>query len=71
MDNKFQSAYKPLHITETALVHISNSLLQAMDKNRVVFLALLDLSAAFDVVDHGIMLTRFQKSQGVHDDVLL
>ena len=70
LSEKFQSAYKPLHSTETALIHISNSLLQSMDNNEVVFLTLLDLSAAFDVVDHDIMLDRLQKSQGIHDEVL-
>ena len=67
---KYQSAYKPRHSTETALIHITNSLLQSMDKNHVIFLALLDLSAAFDVVDHELMLQRFEKSQGVNDQVL-
>lgn len=53
-----QSAYKPFHSCETALVRVNNDILVAIDKRKCVMLLLLDLSAAFDTVDHDILLTR-------------
>ena len=58
LDEIFQSAYKQLHITETALVRVNNDILVALDNHQSVILILLDLSAAFDTVDHRILLDR-------------
>ena len=63
--NPFQSAYKKLHSTETALLRIQNDILIAMDKGKVTALTLLDLSAAFDTIDHAILLDRLQKWFGI------
>ena len=52
----FQSAYKKLHNTETTLLRVQNDILRAIDSRRSVILVLLDLSAAFDTVDHSILL---------------
>ena len=57
-NDAFQSAYRPQHSTETALVRIHNDMMQSMDCRRGVLLVLLDLSAAFDTLDHGILLKR-------------
>ena len=43
-----QSAYRPLHSTETALVRVCNDILLSLDQRKAVSLVLLDLSAAFD-----------------------
>ena len=51
-----QSAYRPAHSTETTLVRVNNDLLCAVDKQQAVTLVLLDLSAAFDTVDHDVLL---------------
>ena len=51
-----QSACKRFHSTETALVRVHNDILTAIDNNNSVILLLLDLSAAFDTVDHSILL---------------
>ena len=48
-----QNAYRQNHNTETALIKVKNDLLMNMNKGHVKLLVLLDLSAAFDTVDHG------------------
>ena len=60
-----QSAYRPGHSTETALLHVHNNILRAVDEQKVVALVLHDLSAAFDTIDHNIMLSRLSKRLGV------
>ena len=65
LDETFQSAYKNFHSTETALVRVQNDILCAIDNNDSVILLLLDLSAAFDTVDHSILLSRLLDRVGV------
>ena len=55
LDEILQSAYKQFHSTETALVKVFNDIILDVDRNRTVILLLLDLSAAFDTVDHTIL----------------
>ena len=59
--HKFQSAYRAGHSTETALLHIASDILTAPDASQVSILALLDLSAAFDTIDHFILLSRLEQ----------
>ena len=51
-----QSVYKSLHNTETALLMLQNDVVNAIDQRRTVALLLLDLYAAFDTVDHELLL---------------
>ena len=55
-----QSVYKKNYSTETALLKVKADILQAMDNQRVVCLILLDLSAAFDTVNHQLPLNRLK-----------
>ena len=48
----FQSAYRKHHSTESALLNIHNDMLLNMTKGSVTAFTLLDLSAAFDTIDH-------------------
>ena len=53
-----QSAFRPRHSTETALVRVMNDILLAMNPRQVTLLVLLDLSAAFDTVNYEVLLKR-------------
>jgi len=55
-----QSGFRPGHSTETAITRVLSDLLDAVDRDNTAILVLLDLSAAFDTVDHGILLKRLQ-----------
>ena len=70
MNEKYQSAYRKHHSTETALLRISNDLLQSMDKKQCSFLVLLDLSAAFDTVNHEILIRRLSDHFNIKDNAL-
>ena len=61
----FQSAYRQLHSTETALLRVQNDLLQAVDNEGGAILVLLDLSAAFDTIDHQKLLNLLNQSFGI------
>jgi hypothetical protein len=67
---KFQSAYRKFHSTETALLRIHNDLLLSMENKRASALVFLDLSAAFDTVDHGIFLFRLSLNFGISSSAL-
>ena len=66
----FQSAYRQNHSTETALLKVMNDILLNMNNQRVTLLILLDLSAAFDTVDHDTMLRRLEYSFGIQGKAL-
>jgi hypothetical protein len=67
---RLQSAYRRNHSTETALLRVISDLLAAMDHQQVSLLGLLDLSAAFDCVDHSILIERLEKTFGIRGTAL-
>jgi hypothetical protein len=66
----YQSAYRKHHSTETALLKVVNDIIEDLDKGSNVALVLLDLSAAFDTIDHNILLKRLSHSYGITDNAL-
>jgi hypothetical protein len=65
-----QSAYRANHSTETAVLKVLADILQALDSGDVAALVLLDLSAAFDTVDHDTLLQRLRTSYGLDGIVI-
>ena len=70
LHQRFQSAHKAHHSTETALLTITNGILRLLDRRDNVFLLLLDVSAAFGLVDHSLLLSRLNNSFGITGTVL-
>ena len=56
------SAYGKCHSTESALLKVQNDILMDLDSQHVTLLVLLDMSAAFDTVDHGVLLNHLSTS---------
>ena len=63
--DKFQSAYRPGHNCETAIPRVLNEVLCSADGGDLMLLVFLDLGAAFDTTDHGILLTGLFDEMGM------
>ena len=50
--DSFQSAYRAGHSCETTLLRVYNDIVTTVGKGNGSYLVLLDLSAAFDTIDH-------------------
>ena len=70
ISNNLQSAYKCGNSTETALLYIQNDILSAQDRGELTALSLLDYSAAFDTIDHDLLLSRLTEWFGIDGVVL-
>ena len=68
--NTCQSAYRPGHSTETALLKVFNDLFLSLNKGNISELALHDFSSAFDTIDHPILVHRLHTDFGFTDTVL-
>ena len=56
----YQSAYRKHHSTETALIYVTNYIKLDMDSKKGTILVMIDLSSAFDTIDHSILLSRLE-----------
>ena len=65
-----KSAYRDGHTTETTLLEVKTDFLNIIDDKGVMFLILLDLSAAFDMFTHDIQLNRLKNCFAVTGKVL-
>ena len=66
----FQSGFKAKHSSESALLYISDELRRSADSGNVSILVLLDLSAAFDTLNHTILIQRLQNFLGLSGTAL-
>ena len=66
----WQSGYKKSHSTETLLLRVVNDLLIASEENKATFVMLLDLSAAFDTVDHNVLINILENEIGITGSAL-
>jgi exonuclease III len=67
---KYQSAYRRHHSTETSVVRLLSDIVGECEKGKLVLLCLLDMSAAFDTVDHDILMQRLDLCFGVRGEAL-
>ena len=68
--SELQSAYRKGHSTETALLEVLDGAVTVADNKQVTVLIGLDLSAAFDTVDHRLLLDRLWLEFGVTETPL-
>ena len=70
LNEPLQSAYKAGHSTETALLRVHNDVFTNMDNHSATVLVLLDLSAAFDTIDHSVLFDRMENIIGIEGTAL-
>ena len=66
----FQLAHRPKHSCETSMVKLVNDLLWSMERKEATAVAVIDLSAAFDMVDHNILIDLLHETFGIGDKAL-
>ena len=66
----FQLAYRPKHSCETSMVKLVNDLLWSMERKEATAVAVIDLSATFDMVDHNILIDLLHETFGTGDKAL-
>lgn len=68
--DRFQSGFRKLHSTETALLKVTNDIMMSADSGEYTVLVLLDLTSAFDTVNHTILINRLRDLVGMSGSVL-
>ena len=69
LSNPLLSAYRKHHSTESALLKVYNDIIISMDQGEVTSLTLLDLSAAFDTIDHATLTNRLSDWYGISGQI--
>ena len=70
LPHKTQSGFRSKHSCETALVHMIDNWLTAIDNGKMIGVVLVDFKRAFDLVDHQILLSKLE-IYGIKDETLL
>ena len=70
MFDPYQYAYRANHSTETALLFVVNQTKMALDNRKGTVLVYIDISAAFDIIDHAILLRRLRLRYGIEGKAL-
>ena len=65
-----QSAYRAGHSTETTMLPFKDDIDAALDRKSMVILMMLDLSSAFDTIEHDVLLTRLEHTFCITDKAL-
>ena len=65
-----QSGYRPQHSCETLLVRMTDDILNEIEKGLVVTIVLLDLSSAFDTIDHERLIRKLLQDFGIQGSAL-
>ena len=65
-----QSGYRMGHSCETLLVKMSDDIINEIDHKNLVAVVLLDLSAAFDVIDHNLLINKLKIQYGIGKNAL-
>jgi len=60
LNESLQSTYKRGHSTEIDLVRVKRYIMMSNDQGKPLLLILLDLSAAFDLVDNTVLFSRLK-----------
>ena len=60
-----QSGYRPHHSCETLLIKLFDDIIGSIEQRQTIALILLDLSAAFDTIDHNILIQRLNHDYGI------
>ena len=66
----FQSAYRKHYSTETSLPKMVNDILWNFERQNITTVVIVDLPAAFDTVDHGVLPTVLKNHFGFCDNAL-
>ena len=66
----FQWAYREGYSTKTALLKLVNDALRSIENKQILVVAIVDLSATFDMVDHDLLLSVLHNSFGISDTAL-
>ena len=66
----YQSAYRANYSCETSILKLCNDILWAIERQDITALVALDLSVAFDTVDHGVLLNVLHNQFGITGNAL-
>ena len=69
--NPMQSGFRTGHSTETALQFILNDVYRSMDETKLTILVALDISAAFDTLEHAILIRRLDRTLSIFNTIFV